>query len=185
MPGTTTSIAPELTSFIKLLYREAALFAEKNFPAKYHDMLNSFCNAAQHGGGLKNFYRLCVAVPAALGHNMQGTFYLYNCKTHALDKVCDTETGLLDPPEEVGTSLPPSREPYETADMLVFPLFSRPPRESERAEMPWRHDINDRTDYCHHLHHPDPFESRLNILGMFSVRPCHACFTRTGYFSGL
>ncbi len=176
MPGATTSIAPELTSFIKLLYREAALFAENNFPARYHDMLNAFCNAAQHEGGLRNFYRLCVAVPAALGHNMQGTFYLYNCETRALDKVCDTGTGLLDPPEEAGASLPPSREPYETSDMLVFPLFSRPPRESECAEMPWRHDIDHMTDYCHHLHHPDPFESRLNILGMFSVRPLSRLF---------
>ncbi len=174
--STDSSTASELRPFVNLLQREARLYSENHFPKKYNDIVNSFCNAAQYGGGLRNFYRLCTAVPAALGHNMQGTFYIYNCREKVLEKVCDTETGLMDPPEPVGTSLPPSRQPYETADMLVFPLFSRAPRDGERAALPWIAGTESSTDYCFHLHNPDPFESRLNILGMFSVRPVARLF---------
>ncbi len=171
-----SAIASELKSFVWLLHKEAQAYSENHFPPKYNDILNSFCNAAQYGGGLRNFYRLCAAVPAAIGHNMTGTFYLYNCRKKSLETVCDTVSGLHEPPQPVDTSLPPSRRPYETSDMLVFPLFSRPPRENERAEMPWDAASDSDLDYCFHLHNPDPFESRLNILGMYSVRPLSRLF---------
>ncbi len=173
---TDFSFALELKPFVQLLHREAQAYSQKHFPKKYNDILNSFCNAAQLGGGLRNFYRLCVAVPAALGHKMLGTFYLYDIRKRRLEKVCDTAAGLFDPPEPVDTSMPPSRQPYETADMLVFPLFSRPPRQNERVELPWTMGSDNDIDYCYHLQNPDPFESRLNILGMFSVRPLSRLF---------
>ncbi len=177
MPKSTeSSIAPELVSFVKLLESEARAYSENHFPKKHNDILNSFCNAAQYGGGLRDFYRLCCAVPPLLAPGMEASFFLYCCKRKELVKVCETKRGLIEPQESVDISLPPSRKPYETGDMLVLPLFSRPPRHNERAELPWQTEKDPDMDFCFYLHNSDPFESRLNILGMYAVRPLSRLF---------
>ena len=177
MPASTKpSVSDELLPFIHLLERERKAYSENHFPKKHNDILNSFCNAAQYGGGLRDLYRLCCSVPPLLAKGMEGSFYLYCCREKELVRVCDTKNGLIKPHKPVSRSLPPSRRPYETSDMLVFPLFSRPPRHNERAELPWQSQKDTDHDFCFYLHNSDPFESRLNILGMFAVRPISRLF---------
>jgi signal transduction histidine kinase len=171
--------AHELMPFVRQLREAASNYAHKHFPPRYNDLINSFCQVAQHDSGLKDFFRLCTAVVSAISSGLSGGFYMYNRETRKLELMCDTENGLHDPALETD-DLMEGRDlsmEHECDNRIVYPLFSRMKEEGEQPEMPW---ACDRETYnsvcCRQLRSPDPFYSKLFIIGCFSVAPADSMF---------
>ena len=118
-----------------------------NFERLQEEAFAAFFDLAQEYTTVDYLYQISVAVPKEF-FELESELYVIDPKTSRLEKVCSSETGLI-PVEE--RSLSPLRladSPYETEDLLVFPI------PGNKALTKWI-----------------PFLDQNQILGLFGIYP--------------
>jgi signal transduction histidine kinase len=162
----TEQHCPDLISIRQRVREKSASYDRYNFSSHFNDFLKAFFDLAQEYDSLKDFYRICVAVPLEMS-GLDSALYLFAEAAGELYLVCDSVKGAYSETEK--KPAPPeivlSRKPYETGNCYLVPVYSKAPLEADMeegellAEQP--------------RFRPEPGESGgiHRILGMYSVCP--------------
>jgi len=126
--------------------------------------LKAFFDLAQEYDSLEDFYRICVAVPLEM-IGLAGALYLYDEKQDGLYLVCDSRHGVYSEKEPAPQEIVLSREPYETGNCYLVPIYSKVPcdleaiacRKGNKQEAP--------------LPGSGGIAQGVFVLGMYSVSP--------------
>jgi len=131
---------PDLERIRKRVREKSVSYDQYNFCASYNDFLKAYFDLCQEYDALDDFYRICVAVPLEIS-GFACALYLLDEKLNQLQLVCNSDCGIVQPPEP---AVPPIRlhnEPYETETSYCVPIYSKSlvhqqPKDSE-AEL-WK-----------------------------------------------
>ena len=120
---------PECDDLKKIRQRvreKNASYERYNFSSHYNDFLKAFFDLAQEYDSVEDFYRICVAVPLEM-IGLAGALYLYDEKKDGLYLVCDSLRGVYPEKEPAQKDILLTREPYETGNCYLVPIYSKVP----------------------------------------------------------
>lgn len=138
------------------------LYEQINFDARHDTLLKAFVDIIHDDHSLDRFFQICVATPLLL-NDLQVRFYLHEKKTDRFLCVCDSENGLLNPPQATASELPSAiRQIREHDGWLLYPLYPR--SGTTQLEFQQAHGGAG-------LYDPDPYFASHSLLGLFGVSP--------------
>jgi len=126
---------PECQDLKKICQRvreKNASYEQYNFSSHYNDFLKAFFDLAQEYDSLEDFYRICVAVPFEM-IGLASALYLHDEKEDGLYLVCDSVQGVYPKKQPAPENIVLTREPYETGNCYLVPIYSKVPCNSDRA----------------------------------------------------
>ena len=157
-PASLRSVRQDLARSIR--YYESTSFTRR------HDLLlRAFGDIVHDYHTLDPFFLRCVTLAPALAPRLRARFYLYEKKTDGFQCVCDSATGLLDPPRLARFATHEVRVMRRIRDELVFPLYPRCGTTQEEI----RTEPGARGPYD-----PDPFYASHSLLGLYGVSPAES-----------
>ncbi len=143
------------------LQRSMQLYEQTSFSVRQDTLLKAFVDIIHENYSLDRFFQVCVTVPLLLG-DIQARFYLYEKKSDSFLCVCDSTTGLVEPPQAADFKLPNEIHTVQEYDeQLLFPLFPRTGTRQEVKAGPGNQGLYD----------PDPYFASHSLLGLYSVSP--------------
>ncbi len=160
----------DLEQICKRVQEKSVSYDRYNFSSRYNDFLKAFFDLCQEYDSLADFSRICIAVPLEMT-GLPCALYLVDDKQKKLQLVCDSDRGILDPPEEPPPDIRLQSESYETESSYIVPIYSRtifhsPPENSESKDWFTLEGI-----------------SRQNrIFGMFEVKQLQALSASDKFF---
>ena len=151
-----------LRSFADTISRSIRFYQEIRFDRLHDTLLKAFVDIVHKDYSLDPFFQVCVTVPLFLG-DLQAEFYLFNQKTKHFLRVCDSRTGLIEPPQiDDALAADDLRAIVDVDNRRFYPLFPRAGT--------GRHDP--RPDHrCQGLYDPDPYFASHSLLGVYAVSP--------------
>lgn len=147
---TETFFSSDLTEIRKRVKQKRLDYISYDFSPKKNDILKTFFDLSQEFDSLFDLYRICVTVPLE-SFGLDSRLYLVN-EDGLLARVCDTEHGIIDPPEPCPDCIFLTDTPYETDNSYMVPVLSKPLQATEVPTMP-----------------PPP----LQVIGIFELFPLH------------
>jgi len=156
---------PDLKNIRQRVREKSASYDRYNFSSHFNDFLKAFFDLAQEYDSLEDFYRICVAVPLEMT-GFAGALYLHDEKTDGLYLVCDSGRGVYQDRQPAPADIVLSREPYETDNCYLVPIYSKAPLDvggTEEGGEPERQT----SLRCG----PGEICGASRILGMYSVCP--------------
>ena len=171
MTNDKVEITESLRPFFRRLAAETEKFSRSPFSPLHNDLLKAFCDAVQAESSLDYFFKICVTVPFVLG-KMHGAFYLLDKKSGELQCVCDSEQGLLDPPQPAPEYVVRAEKAYQAGGTMLYPLFPGPLND-DQAQAPGQPGGSGKksSPFGRNLLHPDPFFAGHSLLGLLAVYP--------------
>ncbi|MEA2114711.1 MAG: HAMP domain-containing sensor histidine kinase [Thermodesulfobacteriota bacterium] len=154
---------PDLKKICQRVREKSVSYDQYNFSSHFDDFLKAFFDLAQEYDSLEDFYRICVAVPLEMT-GLASALYLHDGKSGALHLVCDSNNGVYPVKRPAPEEVILSREPYETGDCYLVPIYSKAPLDAhEGKEQEESKDFQQcgQWDGC----------GPSSVLGMFSVCP--------------
>lgn len=118
-----------------------------NFERLQEEAFATFFDLAQEFIGMDVLYQVIVAVPTEF-FGYESRLYIIDAKSSRLEKVCDSQNGLVNASGRVSYDLDLSEMPYEVGDSLFFPI-----RGNEA------------------LTKTVPFLARIHVLGLLEIYP--------------
>lgn len=95
------------------------------FSEAQHALLRTFFDLAQEYDAMEDFYRVCVVAPREfLG--FESRLYVLDQSRHHLQLVCDSVTGLVQPPQDASPSLRLTCATYEIDGSCFVPIHRKP-----------------------------------------------------------
>jgi len=156
---------PDLKNICQRVREKSASYDRYNFSAHFNDFLKAFFDLAQEYDSLEDFYRICVAVPLEMT-GLAGALYLHDEKDEGLYLVCDSARGVCRDKQPAPADIVLSREPYETGNCYLVPIYSKAPLDAYGAEED--PEVERRTSFrCG----PGEICGASRVLGMYSVCP--------------
>ncbi len=155
----------DLKNIRQRVREKSASYDRYNFSSHYNDFLKAFFDLAQEFDSLEDFYRICVAVPLEMT-GLAGALYLQDEKSEGLFLVCDTEQGVRQERQPAAKDIVLSREPYETGDSYLVPIYSKAPLDAYGVEQ----DVTAERQTSLRCG-PGEIGGPSRILGMYSVSP--------------
>jgi len=154
---------PDLKKICQRVREKSASYDQYNFSSHFDDFLKAFFDLAQEYDSLENFYRICVAVPMEMT-GLASSLYLHDEKKGTLYLVCDSKNGVCHEQIPAPQKVILSREPYETEDCYLVPIYSKAPYDSKRGK---------EQEKSQTFHHRGQWEgcAPSRVLGMYSVCP--------------
>ena len=159
---------PECQDLKKICQRvreKNASYERYNFSSHYNDFLKAFFDLAQEYDSLEDFYRICVAVPLEM-IGLAGALYLYDEKQDGLYLVCDSRHGVYSEQQPAPQEIVLTREPYETGNCYLVPIYSKVPCNLEAG-----HCTCSDGQVSPLYGEEDIAEGLTCVLGMYSVSP--------------
>jgi signal transduction histidine kinase len=156
------NIPDTLQPFSEALQRSMRFYEQIRFSPYQDTLLKAFVDIIHNDHSLERFFQVSVTVPPLLG-NFQAEFYLYEQKANRFLRVCDSETGLIDPPRpnesELATDISTIVDQNERR---FYPLYPRTgtTRQDPRSEKRYQG-----------LYDPDPYFASHSLLGLYGVFP--------------
>ncbi|ADH85209.1 sensor histidine kinase [Desulfurivibrio alkaliphilus] len=92
-----------LQMVLKRVEEKQRSYRRYNFSEAQNAVLRTFFDLAQEYDSMEDFYRVCVAVPRVM-LGLKARLYLLNERRNTLQLICDSESGLVTPPEPVATT---------------------------------------------------------------------------------
>ncbi|MFH2122124.1 MAG: HAMP domain-containing sensor histidine kinase [Pseudomonadota bacterium] len=155
-------IPETLRPFSEALRHSMQLYEEIRFDFHRDSLLKAFVDIIHDDHSLKRFFQVSVTIPLLLG-GLQARFYLYEKKTDRFLCVCDSESGLLEPPLPAGSDLPHDRrEVQEYGNQLFYPLYPRTSAAQQEGQA-WQGGQE--------IYDPDPYFASHSLLGLYAVSP--------------
>ncbi|MDD5759307.1 MAG: ATP-binding protein [Desulfobulbaceae bacterium] len=145
-----TPSSSDLTEIRKRVKQKRLDYISYDFSRKKNDILKTFFDLSQEFDSLFDLYRICVTVPLE-SFGLDSRLYLVN-EDGILARVCDTERGIIDPPEPCPGCIFLTDTPYETDNSYMVPVLSKPLQETEISTIP---------------------TPPLHIIGIFEIFPLH------------
>ena len=158
----STNIPDCLQPFSKALRRSMRFYGQIHFSPRQDSLLKAFIDIIHNDHSLQRFFQVSVTVPPLLG-NFQAEFYLYEQKTNRFLRVCDSETGLIDPPQADESGLATDISTIvDHNGHRFYPLYPRTgtARQDPRSEK-----------RCQGLYDPDPYFASHSLLGLYGIFP--------------
>jgi signal transduction histidine kinase len=157
----TTNIAESLQHLQKKLQTSMQFYTNVHLSDSQNNLLKAFVDIAHNDHSLHRFFELSVTVSMEL-RKLRSRFYLFDKKNDCFLCVCDSNTGIIEPPEPVqphffSLSVPSVHE-YE--NWLYYPLYPRPGT--------GRQEPLDRQQE-HGPYDPDPYFASHSLLGLYAV----------------
>ncbi len=122
---------PDLGPITKRIREKRASYASYNFTPAQNDLLRTFFDLAQEFDSNEDYYRVCVAAPFEfLG--VQSRLYIYDDQHDRLQLVCDSEHGLITPPQGCPAGIKLTCKCYEHNGSILVPIH-RKPQEQRQA----------------------------------------------------
>lgn len=115
---------PDLSQICQRVREKSVSYDRYNFSSNYDDFLKAFFDLCQEYDSLDDFSRICVAVPLEMT-GFPCALYLVDDKKRELQLVCDSDLGILAPPEAPRSEIRLQSESYETGDSYIVPIYSR------------------------------------------------------------
>jgi hypothetical protein len=156
------SECPDLKKICQRVREKSASYDQYNFSSHFDDFLKAFFDLAQEYDSLEDFYRICVAVPLEMTGLASG-LYLHNEQKNSLYLVCDSNNGVYPEPRTAPEGVILSREPYETGDCYLVPIYSKAPLDD--AQDGKEQEKSQDSQPCGQWEGAPP----SRVLGMFSV----------------
>lgn len=158
-------IPESLQSFSESLQRSMQFYEQTRFDEKRDSLLKAFVDIIHDDHSLQRFFKVCVTVPLLL-NGLQARFYLYESKSDRFLCVCDSSSGLLDPPRPAAPGLAANnRSVHDWDGWLVHPLY---PRTGSRQQ----HSLSVHAGQSGQgLYDPDPYFASHTLLGLYAVSP--------------
>jgi len=119
-----------------------------DFTRKKNDILKTFFDLAQEYETLRDFYRICVAVPWEF-MGVESRLYLLDDKGQNLRLVCDSCEGVIEGQRSLPDNIYLNEVPYENEGAFVVPIIRRRFQDREFAIL----------------------QSQSSLLGMFEINP--------------
>jgi len=119
-----------------------------DFSRKKNDILKTFFDLSQEFDSLHDLYRICVAVPLE-SFQVESRLYLLDEMRDGLTLVCDSLSGVYEPPKSPLDYVKLIDISYEHENSYLVPIYSKP---------------------LHSLEHTDTLAS-LGVIGIFEVFP--------------
>lgn len=134
----SSEACPDLQQICERVRQKSVSYDRYNFSSSYDDFLKAFFDLCQEYDSLDDFSRICVAVPLEMT-GFPCALYLVDDKKRELQLVCDSDRGVLDPPEKPRPEIRLQSESYETGGSYIVPIYSRtifhsPPTEAESED---------------------------------------------------
>lgn len=148
----------DLQKICQRIREKSNSYERYSFTSEFNDFLKAFFDLAQEYDSLEDFYRICVAVPLEMT-GLDSALYLVDEKTDSLSLVCDSTQGICSENKAVPEYITPRREPYQSNNVYVVPIYSKMPSQGA--------DSTKGTERCS----PSNAYHRNRILGVFSVSP--------------
>ncbi|HHD56560.1 MAG TPA: hypothetical protein ENK89_02635, partial [Desulfobulbaceae bacterium] len=156
------NIPDTLQPFSVALQRSMRFYEQIHLSPRQDSLLKAFNDIIHNDHSLQRFFQVSVTVPSLLD-NLQAEFYLYEQKTNRFLRVCDSEIGLIEPPQldESGLATDISTIVDHNGHRF-YPLYPRTgsarqdPRSAKR---------------CQGLYDPDPYFASHSLLGLYGVFP--------------
>ncbi len=156
---------PDLVSIRQRVREKTVSYDRYNFSAHFNDFLKAFFDLAQEYDSLKDFYRICVAVPLEMS-GLASALYLCDDTDSSLYLVCDSVMGVYAEKQPAPSEIVLSRKPYEAGNCYLVPVYSKAPLEPDMEDGELLPDRQAKL-------RPEPGENIgvHRILGMYSVCP--------------
>ncbi len=149
----------DLENICQRVREKSASYDQYNFSSHFDDLLKAFFDLAQEYDSLEDFYRICVAVPLEMT-GLASALYLHDEKSGALCLVCDSNKGVYSEQQTAPEGVVLSREPYETGDCYLVPIYSKAPLDFQGGK---------EQEECRVSLHCGQREGCGRVLGMYSV----------------
>jgi signal transduction histidine kinase len=140
-------MAYKITDIIKRTESKKSDYQGYDFTHKENDALKTFFDLAQEFDNIKDFYKLCVAIPKSF-FDKEARLYIVDPKLNSLVLIAKTETKgskLNSPPP---SSIKAADEPYYTEKSLILTIRGKGPLMEEL-----------------------PFEVKDDVLGLLEIYP--------------
>ena len=157
------SECPDLKNICQRVREKSASYDQYNFSSHFDDFLKAFFDLAQEYDSLEDFYRICVAVPLEMT-GLASALYLHDEKNGALYLACDSKNGVYPEQRTAPEGVILSRDPYETEDCYLVPIYSKAPLDDSQGG-------GEEQEYQASLHCGQGGCGPSRVLGMFSVCP--------------
>ena len=115
---------PDLKEITHRVREKSVSYDRYNFSSRYNDFLKAFFDLCQEYDSLADFTRICIAVPLEMTH-LPCALYLVDDKKKELQLVCDSDRGILTPPQIPRKEIFLQSESYETGNSYIVPIYSR------------------------------------------------------------
>ncbi len=155
-------VAPALQPFADALSQSMRLYQTTQLDLLHDVLLKAFVDNIHRDHSLEPFFQVCMTVPLFLA-DFQAAFYLFNQKTNHFLRVCDSISGLVEPPQlDERTPGIDIREVEDLHERRFYPLFPRfgTARQDPRPKQ-GRQELYD----------PDPYFTSHSLLGLYAVSP--------------
>ncbi len=155
-------VVPALQPFADALSHSMRLYRETQLDQLHDTLLKAFVDIIHRDHSLEPFFQVCMTVPLFLG-DLRADFYLFNQKTNHFLRVCDTTSGLIEPPQ-LDDTVPGAdiRDAVDRNKRRFYPLFPRPgtARQDPRPKQGEQE-----------LYDPDPYFASHSLLGLYAISP--------------
>ena len=155
----------DLKKICQRVREKNASYERYNFSSHYNDFLKAFFDLAQEYDSVEDFYRICVAVPLEM-IGLAGALYLYDEKKDGLYLVCDSLRGVYPDKEPAQKDILLTREPYETGNCYLVPIYSKVPCDLGPKECTRR-----QRQVASQYGSVDIAQGMTCVLGMYSLSP--------------
>jgi signal transduction histidine kinase len=136
-----------LSNIYDRVREKKANYKRYNFERLQEEAFATFFDLAQEYTTIDYLYQICVAVPKEF-FSLESNLYVIDPKTSRLERVCNSEAGLIPAEERTHFGLRLAETPYETEEAWVFPI------RGNQALTKWI-----------------PFLDQSQVLGLFEIRP--------------
>jgi len=155
-------VSPALQPFADALSQSLRLYRETRLDPLHDTLLKAFVDIIHRDHSLEPFFQVSMTVPRFLG-DLRADFYLFNQKTNHFLRVCDSVTGLIEPPQ-LDDAVPGNdfRTMVDLHGRRFYPLF---PRTGTARQDPRPKKGNQE------LYDPDPYFTSHSLLGLYAVSP--------------
>ncbi len=168
-----TQIPEALQPFAEALQSSVQLYEHTRFDSNLDSLLKAFVDIIHDDHSLQRFFQVCVTIPLML-NGLQGRFYLYENKKDRFLCVCDSSSGLLEPPRAAEPGMAAEKGLLHEADgWLLYPLY---PRSGSTQLEPQAKQAGQG------LYDPDPYFASHTLLGMYAVSPVRELSAETRLF---
>ena len=155
-------VVPALQPFADALSQSMRFYRETRLDLLHDSLLKAFVDIIHRDRSLEPFFQVCMTVPLFLG-DLRTDFYLFNRKTNHFLRVCDSATGLIEPPQlDEKTPEADIREVEDLHGRRFYPLF---PRTGTARQEPQPRQGDQE------LYDPDPYFASHSLLGLYAISP--------------
>ncbi len=99
-------------------------YVRYDFSQKKNDALKTFFDLAQEYDEVDDLYRICVVVLEEM-FQVECRLYILNNLTQQLELICDSQTGILNPPKKSDSHVCLSDKPYSAKSSFFAPIASK------------------------------------------------------------